>query len=140
MSSHARAGLGGGRAKGGTALDQTDAPPRLTLTGTVGREALPELCAAAAALLADDATARVLCDVTACAAPDIGIVEALARLELTVRRGGGRMALRGASAELLDLLDWCGLPPLLVEAEGQAEEREEPGRVEEEGDPRDPAA
>jgi hypothetical protein len=102
---------------------------------------VPVLCASAAELVATDPAAPLLCDVAACTTPDIGIIEALARLELTVRRGGGRMALRGASAELLDLLAWCGLPPpLLVEAEGQAEEREEPGRVEEEGDPGDPAA
>jgi len=102
---------------------------------------VPALCASAAELVAADQDAPLLCDVAACAVPDIGIVDALARLELTVRRGGGRMALRGASAELLDLLAWCGLPaPLLVEAERQAEEREEPGRIEEEGDPRDPVA
>ena len=102
---------------------------------------MPQLCAEAAAILADEPAAPVLCDVAACAAPDLGIVEVVARLELTVRRAGGRMALRGASAELLDLLVWCGLPPpSVVESEGQAEEREEPGGVQEERDPRDSAA
>ena len=128
-------------AKGGTALDHTDAPRCLTLSETVGRGAVPVLCASAAELVAADPAAPLLCDVAACTTPDLGIIEALARLELTVRRGGGLMALRGASEELLDLLAWCGLPPpLLVEAERQTEEREEPGRVEEEGDPRDPVA
>ena len=141
MNSFARIGLRGRGAKGGTALDQTDAPCCLTLDETVGRGAVPALCASAAELVAANPAAPLLCDVAACTVPDLGIVEALARLELTVRRGGGRMALRGASAELLDLLAWCGLPPpSLVESEGQAEEREEPGRVEEEGDPRDPVA
>jgi hypothetical protein len=128
-------------AKGGTALAQLDARRCLTLTETVGRATVPALCRAAAELVAANPAVPLRCDVAACHAPHLGIVEALARLELTVKRGGGRMALCGASAELLDLLAWCGLPPpLLVEAEREAEEREEPSRVEEEGDSRDPAA
>ena len=68
-------------------------------------------------------------------------MEALARVELTARRLGGDIRLRGASVELLELLALCGLPiELVLEAEGQAEQREEARRIEEEGDPTDPVA
>lgn len=104
--------------RGGTALYPTDTGRCLTFPEGVGREAVLDLCGVATDLLADDPHAPLLCDVAACTAPDLGTIEALARLELTVRRGGGRMALRGASTELLDLLAWCGLPPpSLVEVE-----------------------
>ena len=127
--------------KGGTALYPTNTGRCLTFPEGVGREAVSDLCAIAAELLADDPPGAVLCDVAACTAPDLGTIEALARLELTVRRIGGRIALRGASTELLDFLAWCGLPPpSLVEVERQAEQGEEPGGVEEEGDPGDPVA
>ena len=62
-------------------------------------------------------------------------------MELTTRRFGGDLRLRGASVELLELLALCGLPiELALEAEGQPEQREEAGGVEEEGDPADPVA
>ena len=73
--------------------------------------------------------------------PDLATVEALARIELTATRRAAASRLRGASVELLELLAFCGLPiELLVEGEGQAEEREEARGVEEEGDPIDPVA
>jgi hypothetical protein len=66
-------------------------------------------------------------------APDAGTIDALARLQLAARRVGHEVALRGASIELVDLLDLCGLGTVLrVEVCGQAEEREEGVRVEEE--------
>jgi hypothetical protein len=78
---------------------------------------------------------------------DLETVEALARLQLTARRMGGEVWLRRASVELRDLLHLAGLEavvpcpaPLALEARGQAEHREEPRRVEEEGDPADPIA
>jgi hypothetical protein len=68
-------------------------------------------------------------------------VEALARLQVMVRRSGGSMRLVDASPELLDLLAFCGFPPgLALEAQRQPEHREEAGGVEEEGDPGDPVA
>ena len=76
-------------------------------------------------------------------------VDALARLQLEARRRGGRIALTNASPELAELIDLAGLRSvlpclesveLIVEVGGQAEEREEPRRVEEEGDPADPVA
>jgi hypothetical protein len=84
---------------------------------------------------------EVVCHVRLLAA-DVVSVEALVGASLTARRLGCRVRLRGASAELADLLTLCGLAGVLLggrglEAEGQAEEREHPGRVEERHEPRD---
>ncbi len=81
----------------------------------------------------------IVCDVGALA-PDAAAVDALARLQLTARRLGCEIRLRDASVDLQDLLDFVGLRDvLLVEAGGQAEEREELVRVEEERELDDPA-
>jgi hypothetical protein len=65
---------------------------------------------------------------------DLGAIDALARL-----RVGRPLVLRGASAELCDLIRFCGLEGVLgVEREREPEEREDPSGVEEErqlGDP-----
>ena len=62
--------------------------------------------------------------------------EAIARLQLTARRLGGRICVRHAPAKLEDLLRLTGLAEicgLLSVLEREAEEREDPLGVEEEG-------
>ena len=78
--------------------------------------------------------------------PDLAVVDGLARLQCAARRLGLTVRLRGADAELLGLLDLCGLaavvpggPVLRVEVGGEAEEGEELG-VEEVVVPDDPVA
>jgi hypothetical protein len=77
--------------------------------------------------------------------PDVELIETLALLQLAARRRGVRIVLRGASADLRDLLGWAGLGDALpcdegsgVEPRGKAEQGEQPLRVEEEADARDP--
>jgi anti-anti-sigma regulatory factor len=78
---------------------------------------------------------RVECECQAVSHPDASTVDDLARLQLAVRLEGGELRLVGAQPSLLELLDLCGLAEVLrVEAGRQAEEREEPGGVQEEGD------
>ena len=73
-------------------------------------------------------------------APDLVTIEMLARLQLEARRLGAELRLRNVSPELAALLNLSGLRDVLrVEAEGQAEEREERLRVEEERELDDPA-
>ncbi|HEX9416270.1 MAG TPA: hypothetical protein VF895_06140 [Gaiellaceae bacterium] len=82
----------------------------------------------------------IVCDVQALS-PDLVAVDALARLQLSVRRLGQEIRLRHASAELRDLLNLVGLRDVLrVEFEGQPEQREERLGVEEERELDDPAA
>ena len=141
MSSGPLQGLSHEVGKEGPALARFDAPTRLPLCDAAGRVDTAALCALATAALERSPTRRLECDASDVPAPDLRVVEALARLELTVRRGGGSMRVIGASEELLDLLAFCGLRlGLALEAERQAEHRVEAGGVEEEGDAGDPVA
>ncbi len=80
----------------------------------------------------------IVCDVSGVAANAVAL-DALARLQLHARRLGMRVRLRGASTDLLDLLDLAGLREVLgVESGGQVEEREERLGVEEERELGDP--
>jgi ABC-type transporter Mla MlaB component len=56
----------------------------------------------------------VVCDVRAVTVPDIGTLEALARLQLRARQLGGEIALRHASAALVELIDVVGLREVLL--------------------------
>ena len=72
-------------------------------------------------------------------AADALAIEALARLQLVAHRFGLEIRLWHASSELLDLIAFAGLADVLrVEVEGEAEEREERGGAEEEGQLDDP--
>ena len=67
--------------------------------------------------------------------PDAGTVDALARFQLVARRAGRQVRLAHASPELRGLLAFMGLETVLpLEPERQAEEREDPVGVEEEGE------
>jgi hypothetical protein len=92
----------------------------------------------------------IVCDVGALA-PDAPAVDVLARLQLEAKRLGHEIRLRNASNELRELLIFAGLrdvlrvepscvEPSYVKPGGQTEEREQPLRVEEEGELDDPAA
>ncbi len=61
---------------------------------------------------------EIVCDAGGIA-PDAAAVSALARLQLGARRQGSEILLGGASAELLQLLAFCGLGELL-RAQAQA--------------------
>ena len=68
-------------------------------------------------------------------------VEHIARLRLCLERSGCELCLYEPDEDLLALLALTGLGGILgVQVQRQAEEREEPGSVEEEGEFPDPAA
>jgi ABC-type transporter Mla MlaB component len=72
---------------------------------------------------------------------DIGQIDRLARLQLSLRRRQCELRLANAGEGLLDLVALVGLAAVLgVEPGGKAEEWKEPGGVEEEGELRDPTA
>jgi hypothetical protein len=112
----------------------------LTVTAPISRGDITGLCQRAQKLLAQTDEGPVLCDVHALLEPDAVALEALARLQLTARRLGREIRLLHASPELVDLLEFAGLCGVLphcceksgLEPSGQAEEREQRGRVEEE--------
>jgi anti-anti-sigma regulatory factor len=83
----------------------------------------------------------IVCDLGGVVGTDIVTVDVLARFQLSARRFGLEIRLRRASPELQELIRLVGLDEVLrVEPGGQAEEREERLRAEEEGELGDPAA
>ncbi|OQD52538.1 hypothetical protein BM536_030670 [Streptomyces phaeoluteigriseus] len=104
-------------------------PPVLTLAGPLARSRVGGLCDDLRALLERAAGGVVVCEVAGLGAPGVTTVDLLARLQLTARRGGGRIRLRAPDPALLALLDLVGLR---FEVEGDPEQREPPLGVEEE--------
>lgn len=117
----------------------------LVLEGAVAPADVPVLLARVRKAVAGVRASIVACDVERLGPPDIETVDALARLALAIRRSGCRMELEHASPQLRDLVGLAGLARVLpcarlpLEALGESEEREEPGRVEEERHADDPA-
>ena len=70
---------------------------------------VPELCARVRELLDRSDAALVICDVAGLSDPDCATVDALARIQLTARRLGSGLRLRGASDELHEVLALAGL-------------------------------
>ena len=108
---------------------------------------VPRLWARVRPLLDGGHAQVVVCDLGALTDPDLGTVDALARLQLAARRAGCWLQVRDACRDLQALLALVGLGEAVpcearsgLEPVGQAEQREQPGRVEEERDPGDPAA
>ncbi|WP_190033306.1 STAS domain-containing protein [Streptomyces fructofermentans] len=110
-------------------------PAVLVLPGPVARDEIPRLCEAVRARLRSTGAGVVICDVAGLGPPGLTTVDALARLELTARRAGGHIRLRGPDPALRALLALVGLR---FELEGQPEQREPPLRVEEAVESRDP--
>jgi hypothetical protein len=111
----------------------------------VARADVPWLCERVRLLLAGGGVGQVVCDVGALIAPDVVTLDLLARLQLSARRLGCEVRLRRASCELQDLLALVGLSDVLplsgrswLQPGGEAEEREQGRRIEEEADPGDP--
>jgi ABC-type transporter Mla MlaB component len=111
-------------------------PAVLVLAGPVTRDEVTGLCDDVRALLEATGARTVVCDVAGLGPPGLAAVDLLARLELTARRGGGRIRLRDPAPALRALLDLVGLR---FEVEGEAEEREPALGVEEAVEPGDPA-
>jgi len=83
------------------------------LRGSIAGAAIPSLCERVRALLSACDRDVVICDVAGLAEPDAATVDALARLQLTAKRLGHALRLRGASSELRDLIDLAGLGAVL---------------------------
>jgi anti-anti-sigma regulatory factor len=130
--------------------DALPAPPErdtavVMLGGRIGPADVPALCARVGALRERSGAATVVCDVRALTDPDLGTVDALARLVLAGRRGGCRIRLRHVPGELrqlfvlVGLAEMVGLPcDLPLGGGGQAEQGEHARGVEERVDPGDP--
>jgi hypothetical protein len=117
----------------------------VVIAGPIVRAEIPGLCERVGASLQECHPGPVVCNVGAMD-PNAVTVEALARLQLTVRRMGRSVRFKDASPDLERLLCLAGLDEVLpcgpasgLEPRRQAEEREQARGVQEERDPGDPA-
>jgi ABC-type transporter Mla MlaB component len=92
----------------------TSAPQRVVFAihGPIERTDLPGLCERVCTLLELSRAEIAFCEVDG-VAPDAVTADALARLQLAAGRRGCQVRLRGASAELLELLAFMGLRDVL---------------------------
>jgi ABC-type transporter Mla MlaB component len=81
----------------------------LELRGAIVRSDVPALCGRVRALVEEGQANLVVCDVAGVSDPDCATVDALARMQLTAKRLGSGLRLRGASDELHELLAMAGL-------------------------------
>ena len=117
----------------------------LVISGPVASDQVVPLCQRIGGLLERRETDLVICDVGALDDPDASTIDLVARLQLIARRLRRRIRLLDACGELQDLIELTGLSEFVglatdldLEARGEAEQREPPSSVEEEGDPADP--
>jgi ABC-type transporter Mla MlaB component len=113
----------------------------LSLGGPLARADLPALCERGRALLEASGAEVLVCDASRLVNVDVVALDAIVRLQLTARRLGGRICVRHAPVELEELLRFTGLAEicgLLGVDQREAEEREEPLGVQEEGELDDP--
>ena len=87
------------------------------------------------------ATGTVTLNCARIARPDLAAIDQIARIQLGVRREGCELRLKQPCDELLALIELAGLSGVLrVQVQRKAEEREQPRRVQEEGELPDPPA
>jgi ABC-type transporter Mla MlaB component len=116
---------------------------RLVLQGPMAEDEVRALCEWLGDLLDASSADRVECDCVELTAPDLRMVDALAKLQLAAARHGSTLVLRRAPPSLVELVAFAGLARILrlgVQVERQPEHREETGGVQEEGDAADPIA
>jgi ABC-type transporter Mla MlaB component len=81
----------------------------LMVDAPITASSVSALCGRLDEILQGTEVELVACDVGALTRLDAGVVDAIARLQLTARRLGRSIRLRHASSELRQLLDLCGL-------------------------------
>ena len=112
-----------------------------SLRPPLDRDDIPELCDQLAMLIAFTGVTVVSCDVGDFDQPDMVLVDALARFQLTARRLGVHLELARASMSLRLLLALVGLGKQALLGAGhprrEPEEREDPLGVEKVVDPGD---
>jgi ABC-type transporter Mla MlaB component len=92
---------------------QGDHPVDIVLDGVIARGDIPGLCEHASSQIRGEHGRVILCDVGGIVDPDAVAVDAVARLQLTAKRLGCELHLRGAGAELLELIALAGLSEIV---------------------------
>jgi ABC-type transporter Mla MlaB component len=98
----------------------------IVVEGPVARADIPSLCARVRCELEHGDADRLVCDVSGLDEADAVAVDALARVQLTVRRLGRALELRGADVDLVALLAWMGLDRVLCRLDDAADRETSP--------------
>jgi ABC-type transporter Mla MlaB component len=85
----------------------------LAIGGAIIDSDVPILCRHVDGLLLSSRAQLLVCDVAGLVHEDAVTVDALARVQVTARRSGRHVRLRGPSERLLELLDLVGLCDVL---------------------------
>lgn len=104
------------REEGPGALEASPPPPdaiTMVIEGPIAPVDIAGLCEQARAVFEEREAHVMLCELGDRVAADAVAVDALARLQLTVRRLGGEVLLRNAREELLDLIVLMGLEEIV---------------------------
>ena len=104
------------QAPAGVAAPWPAAAAVLVLSGTLGPGDAAPLCGRVRDLLAGQELGLVVCDLSGLAGAGLAAVDALGRLQLTVRRLGHRIQFWSVPRELLELLVLSGLDRALPTA------------------------
>lgn len=99
----------------------------LVLRGPISPDDVPGLCEHVHRLLQFSGADLVTCDLSTVTEPDVGTVDALARLQLTARLHGRSIHLQHAVGRLRALVDLVGLGEVLPCRPGQGEPPTQPG-------------
>ena len=136
MSSRGAAGLWAGRSStlsssrsaprgqsGGPALPLPPATLVVVVDGRIAPDDVAALRDRFRTVLVESSDGPVVCDVAGLVEPDATAVDLLCRLAVEARRAGRPFAIRGPAPELCELLDLCGIAPVLPVRAGQASRR-----------------
>ncbi|MFD0900330.1 STAS domain-containing protein [Actinomadura sediminis] len=93
------------------------APGVLTIGPSLAPADVGALCERLRAIMRDGGVREVVCDVAAVTEPDVTTLQALARLQLTAKRLGGRVVLARPGERLSGLLRLTGFGEILPVAE-----------------------
>ena len=89
-------------------------PVVFSVRGPIAHGDLPGLCERVCGILTGSGAALAVCDVDG-VEPSAATVDALCRLQMAARRIGCRIALRGASSELRELVAFMGLEDVFAD-------------------------
>jgi hypothetical protein len=85
----------------------------LEFTGTMSKGVIDDLSALVGTALATVPDVVVVCDIGQATRPDLSLIDALARLQLTARRHGKSIKVRNACVAARELLTLLGLADVL---------------------------
>ena len=95
----------------------------VAVDGRIARDDVAILRERFEAIVGDTGGGPVICDVSRLVEADASAVDLLCRMAMTASRLGRTFAIRGPAPRLRELLDLCGVAPVLKVGRGQSSSR-----------------